>query len=291
MSRLMLRVFRIFLTLTVARAYRQFAAGSQPKPEQALIISQIQNKMSEEQANRYNVDTCKFLPENKNKVIEGVTITPFNPLAEQMDQIQRKQKCMQNKIKVEKEIQSKVNSIINEELRKSKQKIENKIEGPGTCVNKLNRKQHSCFVNDVIESFYSTPVWRIAVHNNVAELWYKNKLVFMMIYEKIDYDVTPEKQGCFTFFPVSNLTAEENALGHVVKVVGKPSSSKKRGKNGNKECRPCSDFLKDDNYMTQEGKGNKCSNSCDPMSLFLQGDNFKRKKPSTSSSVSSRSSQ
>jgi len=287
----MLRVFRIFLTLTIARAFRQFPGGPQLKPEQALIISQIQNKVAEERTKGSNVDTCKLLPENKNKVIEGVTITPLNPLTAQMDAIQQRETCMRNKMRIEKEIQSKVNSIINEELRKSKRQIESKIEGPGTCVNKLNRKQHSCFVNDVIESFYSTPVWRIAIHNNVAELWYKNKLVFMMIYEKLDYNVTPEKEGCFTFFPVSNLTAEENALGHVVKVVGKPSSAKKRGKEGGKECRPCSDFLKEDNYMTQEGKGMKCSNDCDPVSQLLQGNNFKHKKQSKSSSASPRSSQ
>lgn len=275
----MLRILRMLFTLTTGVMCGQFVANSQMtysgpqqlRPEKAMILSQI-NKSMEQEGNEYMAaNRCKYSPSNINKVQDGISIVPYDPVSEQLMKVQKQQKCLQTKIEADKEMKHRINKAVQEEITKSRQESS---EIKPTCVKKLDTDAHDCYVNGVIEDIYKTPVWRIAIHNNVSELWYKDKLVYMIIYEQMEYKVTPEQQQCYSFFPSTNLSAEENALGHVVKVVGKPNSPNKR-KSGS--CRPCSDFLNED-YKTTEGKGRKCSNTCDPLSAFLEPNGFSEKK-------------
>lgn len=268
-------MFRVYLFIGIFTALVTAAGAGNygntlPKTEQSLVLDQMQKNMRHDQNMSQTPDICHIGPNKRS--VEGVQVQPYDPLTDQINMAQRQQKCMENKMKQEKEIQRKVDQVMREEMQKAKSQ-----PPKPQCVTKLNRDQHSCFIDKVLNAFYKTPVWTIAIHNNVAQLYYKGALQLMIVYEKIKYNVAPKAKECLSFFPFTNIYAEENALGHVVKVTGTPADGKK--KKGS-ECRPCSDFLK----KTTEGKAKNCSNSCDSLTAFINSDNFKQKKTSSASS-------
>lgn len=226
-------------------------------------------------------DECADKAMRENRIIEGVSIVPSDPITSQIENIERKQKCVATKIKAQQEFTSKVNKLIQQTAEDTKKDVSEASEKK-QCVSKLDKANHECFVKNVLKDFYTSVVWKVAVHDNVAQLWYHDKLVLMIVYETVEYNIHPEEKECFTFFPTSNVAAEENALGHVVNIVGKPATPYNKTSS---ECRPCTDFLKDG--KTLDGTGIKCSNNCDPANLLFTASNFKSKKTSNGSKTSS----
>lgn len=275
MSRTMFKVCSVFLSLSIIRASTTMIGGHpgmlnyQPKgAESNMMIKQIQNKMANDAMMSGQGDECKDV---KNRIIEGVAIVPHDPITDQYRELERRQKCVQTKIEAQRELNKKLNKLIKETEIESKKNI-NKEETK--CITKLDRANHECFIKNVLNDFYTSVVWKVAIHDNVSQLWYHDKLVMMIVFEPLEYDIHSEEKECLTFFPTSNVAAEENALGHVVRIIGKPNVPKKNSKSG--ECRPCTDFLKEN--KTLDGTGMNCENSCDPSNILFTGANFKSKK-------------
>lgn len=218
-------------------------------------------------------DECADKAMRENRIIDGVTLAPTDPITTQLENIEKRQKCVANKIKMQQEFSKKVNNLISQTTAEARKEITADKQDTKKCVSKLDKGNHECFVKNVLNDFYTSVVWKVAVHDNVAQLWYHDKLVVMVVYEPIEYNIHPEEKECFTFFPTSTVAAEENALGHVVNIVGKPNTPYNKAAS---ECRPCTDFLKDN--KTIEGKGMQCTNSCDPANLLFTTTNFRSKK-------------
>lgn len=221
-------------------------------------------------------DECANKALRENRIIEGVTLAPNDPATNQLEDMERKQRCMINKAKIQQEFTRKVGNL----FQKTKEEVEKAEPEKKKCVSKLDRGHQDCFVNSVLNDFYTSVVWKVAVHNNVAQLWYHDKLAIMIVYEPIHYSIKPEEKECLTFFPTSDVAAEENALGHVVRILGKPITP---GSKTASECRPCTDFLK----KTVEGKGMQCANSCDTTSTMYSANNFKSEKAKDSNDKAS----
>lgn len=274
MSRAMFKVCSLFLSLSSIRALRMPQPGMPnvygPKVESNMIINHIQSKMANDAMMASHGDDCN---KGKDKIIEGVTIVPHDPITEQFRDLERRQKCVQTKMRAQQELNKKVNRLIQETEMETKKNLTEKME-KSKCITKLDRANHECFIKNALNDFYTSVVWKVAVHDNVAQLWYHDKLVLMIVFEPIEYDIHSENKECLTFFPTSNVAAEENALGHVVKIVGTPRVGKKDAKTG--ECRPCTDFLKDN--KTLDGAGMRCENSCDPTNILFKATNFRNKK-------------
>lgn len=223
-------------------------------------------------------DECADKAMRENRIIDGVSLAPSDPITTQLENIEKRQKCVANKIKMQQDFNRKVNNLIQQTTNEAKKNPE--APEKKRCISKLDRANHECFVKHVLNDFYTSVVWKVAIHDNVAQLWYHDKLVLMVVFEPIEYNIHPEAKECLTFFPVTNIAAEENALGHVVNIVGKPATPYSKTAS---ECRPCTDFLKDN--KTIEGKGIQCSNSCDPANLLFSSTNFKVKKAPKSNSA------
>lgn len=276
MSRAMFKVCSVFLSLSSIRASMMggqpgMSNAYRPKAESNMIIGHIQSKMANDAMMASQGDDCS--KDRKDRIIEGVSIVPHDPITDQYRDLERRQKCVQTKIRAQQELSKKVNRLIQETEIETKKNITEKME-KSKCVTKLDRANHECFIKNALNDFYTSVVWKVAVHDNVAQLWYHDKLVLMIVFEPIEYNIHSEDKECFTFFPTSNVAAEENALGHVVKIVGTPSVGKKDSKTG--ECRPCTDFLKEN--KTLDGTGMRCENSCDPSNILFTATNFKNRK-------------
>lgn len=284
MNSIMLGVFTI-LAIRRASAFVMNASGQNVgygavKPEANLIMSHLQSKINNDSIGNGKMDDCGA---RDNRIIEGVSVIPSDPMTEQFTEMERKQKCIATKIKAQQEFNKKVTKLIQETASDSKKDFRSALDKKN-CVSKLDRGNHECFIKNVLKDFYTSVVWKVAVHDNVAQLWYHDKLALMIVFENVEYNIHPEEQECFTFFPTSNVAAEENALGHIVNIVGKPATPKSNAES----CRPCSDFAKDN--KTVEGAAVKCTNSCDPSNALFTSSNFKVKRKDSKESNSSRTS-
>lgn len=271
MNRVMLKLITLF-SISKVSAFMMNAAGAQPgyggqRSESNMVMSHMQNKMNEGPMSGKG-DDCGA---KDNRIMDGVTMVPNDPVSDQLREMERKQSCIATKIRTQQEFNKKVGKLIQDTASETKKDLRTSLEKKA-CVNKLDRANHECFVKNVLKDFYTSVVWKVAVHDNVAQLWYHYKLALMIVFENVEYTIHPEEQECFTFFPTSNVAAEENALGHIVNIIGKPATPK--GSNSD-QCRPCSDFSKD---KTVEGAGVKCSNSCDPSNALFTSSNFKVKR-------------
>lgn len=256
MNRVMQIIFSLLASPAAANVIAQGMAGG-GNDMGGMMALQNRAKMNQ----MYN-DGCGSEP---GRLSEGIYLPQKNPIDEQMNKIRRQQECAYKKAKTRTELQEKLKRAVESALV---QKDEPKKQ---TCISKLDRSSHECFVKSVISNFYTKPVWKVAIHDNVAELWYEGKLVLMIVNEVIHYLINSVTDDCFTFFPNSMLLTEENALGHVIKVTGKPATPKQGSSNS--ICRPCSDFSKDTKVI--EGVASNCVASCDPANNLFAVTNFK----------------
>lgn len=277
MNRVMLMIFSL-LTLGKAATIQEIGSYSHngrmmgpQNSEAGVMVNHLQNKMAADAMYGTKGEDCGA---KDNRLSDGIYVPQADPVTEHLERIQKQQQCLIAKAKTQKAIEDTMKRVVKETTKQAANDFQKNLEKKN-CVNKLDRANHECFVKDVLKDFYTAVVWKVAVHDNVAQLWYHDKLVLMLVFETIDYNVKPEEQECFTFFPTSNVAAEENALGHVVNVIGKPATPKSATQG---ECRPCTDFLK----KTVEGTASKCTNNCDPSNILFSGSNFKTKKGSTS---------
>lgn len=249
------------------------------KSESGVLLNYMQNNAAHDAMfNKGGIDDCGA---KSNSLSDGIYAAKIDPLTEHLEKMQKQQQCYITKAKIQKEVENRIQQVVKETTKKAAASFQGNLE-KRNCINKLDRSNHECFIKDVLKDFYTAVVWKVAVHDNVAQLWYHDKLVLMIVFETIEYDVKPEEQECFTFFPTSNVAAEENALGHVVNVIGKPAVPKVPGMHGTSECRPCTDFLKEN---TVEGTAARCSNSCDSSNyLFSTSSSFKTVKKNKAAS-------
>jgi hypothetical protein len=251
--------------------YQQNPGGAMPSQqyprnqEVMATMQQLQERLSDSPRDGQCDEVAM-----QNRVIEGVTMVPQDPLQDQIRQMEMRNKCIHNKMKLQKEFKRKVDTLVRETIRKGKNMHQ---ESSKKCIQHMDKASHDCFVKNVLKELYTSPVWKVTIHDNVSQLWYDKMLVMMFVLESIGYDISSEEKECFTFFPTSSVSAEENALGHVLSLTGKPLTGKAHGSGS--ECRPCTDFVKGEKN-TLEGTGMKCSNSCDPSNILFENSNFVR---------------
>lgn len=218
---------------------------------------------------RYGEDQCN----KNNQMVEGVYIVPEDNVSRKLEREAMVNNCMIYKAKEQELIKREMKQITEDAKRSITDRITKDLEKQ-TCVNKLDKSNHECYKNEVLSKFFTAPVWKAAIHDNVGQIWNRGKLIYMVALETIEYLLKPKDHPCVTYFPDSTVETIGNALGNVIKVVGKPNTVKMP--NGG--CRPCTDFLR--GKKTVEGAGMKCQNKCDTIGniLFSNG-NFKTQAP------------
>lgn len=220
-----------------------------------MIQDVIQNdvaKNSQKQANA--VEECQMRAMGQSQRIDGITLVSQ---AEQQKNAEiANQVAAQDCINAKKEQQREISQKIKESVESTLRGVSKKPKS--SCVKRLNPQQRECFVKKVIRNFYNEPIWQILIHDNVAELFYQNKVAMMIVSEHPEYEFSKLPGKCFTHFPSATLRAKQNALGNIVSVEGEPASMREK----DKKCLPCSNFLKGGSESSVEGKGASCANSC-----------------------------
>jgi Polar tube protein 2 from Microsporidia len=258
----------LMLSTTNLRGIRAEAPSNFAKPapnnqEAAMVAQALQSNMAlnnrkfNEQIAECQIKALKGSPK---PTIEGVVMVPRQENSAQAAQMVQEQRneCITKKIQQQKALVEEMKRLVNKAGNLDPSGSESK-----PCVRKLNMKNKECFTKNAIKKFYSEPVWQILIHDNVGQIWYKKKLVYMVVAEFLKYTKKESPLGCFTAFPNTSLAAKQNALGNIVSVVGKPKVPTK-----GKKCRPCSEFSVG-GKKSYEGEDPNCSYSCDPMENLL----------------------
>lgn len=268
MSKLSLLLITFFSQATAAS--NQYMGGQVQKSDMGMMLAHVQENLMKP-TQELGAQGCG----PNNRIIDGVYMQQQDQVSKSLAEFSKRQQCALASSVAQKQFSQNLNKLVHQAAAEAKSTAAATVN-KNQCVRKLDLTSHECFANSVLKGFYEEPVWKVAIHHNAAVLLYKGNAVMMLIYEAIQYNVVPDEHKCFTFFPVSNVVAEENALGHVVKIVGKPEVPKSASKN---DCRPCTDFLRN---KTVEGAGRKCVNACDPTYLLISNSNFKTKSQSES---------
>lgn len=130
---------------------------------------------------------------------------------------------------------------------------------PQQCVHKLDKKQAACFRDSVFSDIVKKVAWELTTHSNVAQIWYKSRLMFTYIMSPYHYVMTKAPAKCTTSFRTANMSTKANEFGIVLSNTGLPAQRKVPD-----PCSPCKEGTN-----TLEGSAAKCSNLCDPLTEFL----------------------
>lgn len=223
----------------------------------------LKNPLSRGGSNSGEGDFPECALQKQSPVLEGVQMVR-NGGQTMVDQ----QAVIQCEMEKKKAFDKKLNAALRELRKPIKKDTKQK------CIKKFDGPAYACYAQQVMDDFIGGKKWTVAVHNNVAQLW-KNEgkkaktLTKQMVYETLSYNVVEKPKACQSYFVNTDLVAEQNAMGNVLKVIGVPSQSPQRAK--------CNTPCDTDNKVgtMSEGSGRTCYNTCDfPGSIFYSENAF-----------------
>lgn len=145
---------------------------------------------------------------------------------------------------------------------------------PNVCIKKLDPIAMKCHARKIINHIVEDPEYKIRILGNIIEVYKKDRVIHMMVFENIHYDVlnkiiAGEKSD---IVPVAVYTF--NTLGQLIHEAGQLPVVKKDN--------PCNVCLKAVAKKTVDGEGGSCDNRCSSMFDLNDSSAFKTtqvKKP------------
>lgn len=248
-------LFTVMTTILIINCQAEYFPGGVPKTDQKSLIT---NAILQGTGQPTSYDSCAFSDNKLPRKIEGVRFKPVNDSID--DSLSRQKEiteCHEKRKAAAARLQE-AYSKARKEATLETAKVANQ-PSQSECTSKMDKKQKSCYLQKFIEGLQKTPVWKVIMYGNVAQLWFEKHLIRVMVREDLNYNIEEEPQKCVTFFDEANLIVEENALGHLIKVTGRPTVPAKVPK---KECVPCNATDTQKRVKNVEGQIQECSASC-----------------------------